>query len=151
MSKKTITLTNAELLTINNYCMSDEYWQNHNDKVDAKLSWTIRKNRKAIAATIDLIKEAEEEINNEYNTDEKSMFAVDEDGNETQDKVVRPEYEKEYLQKKSDLLEQTQDVEIETVDSEAFFNYNMKDVDWELMSFMINDDEEAASDEEVNE
>lgn len=151
MSKKTITLTNAELLTINNYCMSDEYWQNHNDKVDAKLSWTIRKNRKAIAATIDLIKEAEEEINNEYNTDEKSMFAVDEDGNETQDKVVRPEYEKEYLQKKSDLLEQTQDVEIETVNSEAFFDYSMKDVDWELMSFMINDDEEAASDEEVNE
>ena len=150
MSKKTITLTNAELLTINNYCMSDEYWQNHNDKVDAKLSWTIRKNRKAIAATIDLIKEAEEEINNEYNTDEKSMFAVDEDGNETQDKVVRPEYEKEYLQKKSDLLEQTQDVEIETVNSEAFFDYSMKDVDWELMSFMINDDEEAASDEEVN-
>ena len=151
MSKKTITLTNAELLTINNYCMSDEYWQNNNDKVDAKLSWTIRKNRKAIAATIDLIKEAEEEINNEYNTDEKSMFAVDEDGNETQDKVVRPEYEKEYLQKKSDLLEQTQDVEIETVNSEAFFDYSMKDVDWELMSFMINDDEEAASDEEVNE
>lgn len=151
MSKKTITLTNAELLTINNYCMSEEYWQNHNDKVDAKLSWTIRKNRKAIASTIDLIKEAEEEINNEYNTDEKSMFAIDEDGNETQDKIVRPEYEKEYLQKKSDLLEQTQDVEIETVDSEAFFDYSMKDVDWELMSFMINDDEEAASDEKVDE
>ena len=89
---KTITLTNAVIISITNYFASDDYWQNHNDSVSASISWIIRKNKKEISKALELIKEAETELNEEYNTDEKSQYAKDEDGNDTTDKVVKPEY-----------------------------------------------------------
>lgn len=143
MAKKTITLTNDEILFINNYMMSEQYWQNNNESVNAKLSWDIRKNRKAIANAIELIKEAETEIVNEYNTDEKSEDEIGEDGNPTGNRTVKAEFQQEYINKKIELYTQTQDLEIIMVDSKAFFDYNMKDADWEMMSFMINEDEDA--------
>ena len=42
---KTITLTNAVIISITNYFASDDYWQNHNDSVSASISWIIRKNK----------------------------------------------------------------------------------------------------------
>ena len=49
MAKQTLTLSNDQVLMINNYLLSEEYWQNKNDSIDGKLSWNIRKNRKEIA------------------------------------------------------------------------------------------------------
>lgn len=142
-NKKTVTLTNDQILYINNYLTSEEYWQNKNDNVDAKLSWDIRKNRKEIASAIELIKEAETEIINEYNTDEKSEDEIGEDGNPTGNRTVKVEFQEDYVNKKMELYTQTQDLNLVMVDSEAFFKYNMKDIDWEMMSFMINEDEDA--------
>jgi hypothetical protein len=146
MAKKTVTLTNDEILAITNYCSSDDYWQKKNDSVDAELSWKTRKNRKQLTAAMDLIKEAEQEIVEGYNNDEKSKFEIDENGNQTENRIVKDEYKDEYIQKKLALFTQTQDIDVDMVDSSAFFKYNMDDTDWEMMSFMINEDDTAEED-----
>ena len=144
---KTITLTNAVIISITNYFASDDYWQNHNDSVSASISWIIRKNKKEISKALELIKEAETELNEEYNTDEKSQYAKDEDGNDTTDKVVKPEYAEEFLNKKVELYNQSQDVKIEFIKPDDLMKYNLKDLDWDMMEFMIaEDDEESIED-----
>ena len=143
---KTITLTNAVIISITNYFASDDYWQNHNDSVSASISWIIRKNKKEISKALELIKEAETELNEEYNTDEKSQYAKDEDGNDTTDKVVKPEYAEEFLNKKVELYNHSQDVKIEFIKPDALIKYNLKDLAWDMMEFMI-----AAEDEESTE
>lgn len=146
--KEVVTLRNDEILSISNYLASENYWQNNNDKVDAQLSWKIRMNRKELSNALELIKEAESEIMNEYNTDEKSEAVKDNDGNETGDKIVKPEFQQEFINKKQELYSQVQDLNITMVDSSVFFDYSMKDIDWEMMSFMIKEDEDA--EEEYN-
>ena len=146
--KEVVTLRNDEILSISNYLASENYWQNNNDKVDAQLSWKIRMNRKELSSALELIKEAESEIMNEYNTDEKSEAVKDNDGNETGDKIVKPEFQQEFINKKQELYSQVQDLNITMVDSSVFFDYSMKDIDWEMMSFMIKEDEDA--EEEYN-
>lgn len=150
---KTITLTNAVIISITNYFASDDYWQNHNDSVSASISWIIRKNKKEISKALELIKEAETELNEEYNTDEKSQYAKDEDGNDTTDKIVKPEYAEEFLNKKVELYNQSQDVKIEFIKPDDLMKYNLKDVDWDMMEFMIaeEDDESTEDDAEAEE
>ena len=144
---KTITLTNAVIISITNYFASDDYWQNHNDSVSASISWIIRKNKKEISKALELIKEAETELNEEYNTDEKSQYAKDEDGNDTTDKVVKPEYAEEFLNKKVELYNQTQDVKIEFIKPDDLMKYNLKDVDWDMMEFMIAEEDEESTED----
>ena len=144
---KTITLTNAVIISITNYFASDDYWQNHNDSVSASISWIIRKNKKEISKALELIKEAETELNEEYNTDEKSQYAKDEDGNDTTDKVVKPEYAEEFLNKKVELYNQSQDVKIEFIKPDDLMKYNLKDVDWDMMEFMIAEEDEESTED----
>lgn len=146
---KTITLTNAVIISITNYFASDDYWQNHNDSVSASISWIIRKNKKEISKALELIKEAETELNEEYNTDEKSQYAKDEDGNDTTDKVVKPEYAEEYLNKKVELYNQSQDVKIEFIKPDDLMKYNLKDVDWDMMEFMIAEEDEESTEDDA--
>ena len=138
---KTITLTNAVIISITNY------WQNHNDSVSASISWIIRKNKKEISKALELIKEAETELNEEYNTDEKSQYAKDEDGNDTTDKVVKPEYAEEFLNKKVELYNQSQDVKIEFIKPDDLMKYNLKDIDWDMMEFMIAEEDEESTED----
>ena len=144
---KTITLTNAVIISITNYFASDDYWQNHNDSVSASISWIIRKNKKEISKALELIKEAETELNEEYNTDEKSQYAKDEDGNDTTDKVVKPEYAEEFLNKKVELYNQTQDVKIEFIKPDDLMKYNLKDLDWDMMEFMIAEEDDESTED----
>lgn len=144
---KTITLTNAVIISITNYFASDDYWQNHNDSVSASISWIIRKNKKEISKALELIKEAETELNEEYNTDEKSQYAKDEDGNDTTDKIVKPEYAEEFLNKKVELYNQSQDVKIEFIKPDDLMKYNLKDVDWDMMEFMIAEEDEESTED----
>lgn len=144
---KTITLTNAVIISITNYFASDDYWQNHNDSVSASISWIIRKNKKEISKALELIKEAETELNEEYNTDEKSQYAKDEDGNDTTDKVVKPEYAEEFLNKKVELYNQSQDVKIEFIKPDDLMKYNLKDLDWDMMEFMIAEEDEESTED----
>ena len=146
---KTITLTNAVIISITNYFASDDYWQNHNDSVSASISWIIRKNKKEISKALELIKEAETELNEEYNTDEKSQYAKDEDGNDTTDKIVKPEYAEEYLNKKVELYNQSQDVKIEFIKPDDLMKYNLKDVDWDMMEFMIAEEDEESTEDDA--
>lgn len=144
---KTITLTNAVIISITNYFASDDYWQNHNDSVSASISWIIRKNKKEISKALELIKEAETELNEEYNTDEKSQYAKDEDGNDTTDKIVKPEYAEEFLNKKVELYNQSQDVKIEFIKPDDLMKYNLKDLDWDMMEFMIAEEDEESTED----
>lgn len=144
---KTITLTNAVIISITNYFASDDYWQNHNDSVSASISWIIRKNKKEISKALELIKEAETELNEEYNTDEKSQYAKDEDGNDTTDKIVKPEYAEEFLNKKVELYNQSQDVKIEFIKPDDLMKYNLKDIDWDMMEFMIAEEDEESTED----
>ena len=144
---KTITLTNAVIISITNYFASDDYWQNHNDSVSASISWIIRKNKKEISKALELIKEAETELNEEYNTDEKSQYAKDEDGNDTTDKVVKPEYAEEFLNKKVELYNQSQDIKIEFIKPDDLMKYNLKDIDWDMMEFMIAEEDEESTED----
>ena len=144
---KTITLTNAVIISITNYFASDDYWQNHNDSVSASISWIIRKNKKEISKALELIKEAETELNEEYNTDEKSQYAKDEDGNDTTDKVVKPEYAEEFLNKKVELYNQSQDVKIEFIKPDDLMKYNLKDLDWDMMEFMIAEEDDESTED----
>ena len=144
---KTITLTNAVIISITNYFASDDYWQNHNDSVSASISWIIRKNKKEISKALELIKEAETELNEEYNTDEKSQYAKDEDGNDTTDKVVKPEYAEEFLNKKVELYNQSQDVKIEFIKPDDLMKYNLKDLDWDMTEFMIAEEDEESTED----
>lgn len=146
---KTITLTNAVIISITNYFASDDYWQNHNDSVSASISWIIRKNKKEISKALELIKEAETELNEEYNTDEKSQYAKDEDGNDTTDKIVKPEYAEEFLNKKVELYNQSQDVKIEFIKPDDLMKYNLKDVDWDMMEFMIAEEDEESTEDDA--
>ena len=146
---KTITLTNAVIISITNYFASDDYWQNHNDSVSASISWIIRKNKKEISKALELIKEAETELNEEYNTDEKSQYAKDEDGNDTTDKVVKPEYAEEFLNKKVELYNQSQDVKIEFIKPDDLMKYNLKDLDWDMMEFMIAEEDEESTEDDA--
>ena len=146
---KTITLTNAVIISITNYFASDDYWQNHNDSVSASISWIIRKNKKEISKALELIKEAETELNEEYNTDEKSQYAKDEDGNDTTDKIVKPEYAEEFLNKKVELYNQSQDVKIEFIKPDDLMKYNLKDIDWDMMEFMIAEEDEETTEDDA--
>lgn len=146
---KTITLTNAVIISITNYFASDDYWQNHNDSVSASISWIIRKNKKEISKALELIKEAETELNEEYNTDEKSQYAKDEDGNDTTDKIVKPEYAEEFLNKKVELYNQSQDVKIEFIKPDDLMKYNLKDIDWDMMEFMIAEEDEESTEDDA--
>ena len=134
-------------MSITNCFASDDYWQNHNDSVSASISWIIRKNKKEISKALELIKEAETELNEEYNTDEKSQYAKDEDGNDTTDKVVKPEYAEEFLNKKVELYNQSQDVKIEFIKPDDLMKYNLKDVDWDMMEFMIAEEDEESTED----
>ena len=146
---KTITLTNAVIISITNYFASDDYWQNHNVSVSGSISWIIRKNKKEISKALELIKEAETELNEEYNTDEKSQYAKDEDGNDTTDKVVKPEYAEEFLNKKVELYNQSQDVKIEFIKPDDLMKYNLKDIDWDMMEFMIAEEDEESTEDDA--
>ena len=146
---KTITLTNAVIISITNYFASDDDEENHNDSVSASISWIIRKNKKEISKALELIKEAETELNEEYNTDEKSQYAKDEDGNDTTDKVVKPEYAEEFLNKKVELYNQSQDVKIEFIKPDDLMKYNLKDIDWDMMEFMIAEEDEESTEDDA--
>ena len=148
---KTITLANAAIISITNYFTSEDYWQNHNDSVSGSISWIFRKNKKELSKALELIKEAETELNEEYNTDEKSQFAKDDNGNDTEDKIVKPEYAEEYLNKKVELYNQTQDIKIDFIKPDDLMNYNLKDIDWDMMEFMITEEDEEESTEDDTE
>lgn len=149
MAVKKITLKNFEIVNIVEYMNSENYWQNRNDNISGKLSWIIRKNRKKLGDLSKLIAEGEEEINNDFRDNGKIIEQIDPETNEpTGQMLVDKPYEEEYINLKQDLFNQSNEVEIEMVDAEMLFNYNMKDIDWEMMAFMI--DEDPTAEEEYN-
>ena len=146
MAVKSIALKNFEVLNIVEYMNSEKYWQNHNSNISGKLSWIIRKNRKRLDELAKLIAEAEEEINKDFQENGKIIEQVDPETKEpTGQMLVDKPYEEEYITRKQDLFNQSNDVDIEVVPADMLFDYNMKDIDWEMMSFMI----EEEPDEEV--
>ena len=80
-------------------------------------------------------------------TDEKSQYAKDEDGNDTTDKIVKPEYAEEFLNKKVELYNQSQDVKIEFIKPDDLMKHNLKDIDWDMMEFMIAEEDEESTED----
>lgn len=144
MSLKKITLKNFEIINIVEYMNSEAYWQNHNNNINGKLSWIIRKNRKKLDELSKLVIEAEDDINKEFQENGKVIDYIDPDTKEpTGQMLIDKPYEDEYISLKQDLFNQSNEVEIELIDAEMLFDYNMKDIDWEMMAFMINEDPTA--------
>lgn len=144
MAVKKITLKNFEIVNIMEYMNSESYWQNHNDNISGKLSWIIRKNRKKLGELSKLIGEAEEEINKDFEDNDKITEVVDPETNEsTGQRIIKKEFEEEYIARKQDLFNQSNEVDMEMIDAEMLFDYNMKDTDWEMMAFMIEEDPTA--------
>ena len=98
----------------------------------AKVAWTRRINYKKLAEAKAIIDEAMQELQAKYASDEYSY----QDGDE---RKVKTEYMKSFVEEQSEILTQDTDVDIKKVSIEDLGDINLTDKEMDTLAFMIED------------
>ena len=132
-----------EYMNGEDYCFSKENLTKNNAKIDTRLSWLMRKNRKVINEIHDMIIEARKDIESTYVEAGKIETATDDNGSEFT--KISSEYEDDFIKEVNELLNQTNEVEVNAISMEDLFEYPLTELDIDVLSFMIYDiDDDAA-------
>ena len=133
------------------YCFSKENLVKSNAKIDTRLSWLMRKNRKVINDIHDMILEARKDIETAYVEAGKIETVTDDNGSEVT--KIAKEYEADFIKEVNELLNQTNEVEVNAISMEDLFEYPLTELDIDVLSFMIydiDDDTAAVNNTECN-
>lgn len=152
MNTKTIkkTIPNRDVNIIfdymngEDYCFSKENLVKNNAKIDTRLSWLMRKNRKVINDIHDMILEARKDIETTYVEAGKIETVTDDNGSEVT--KIAKEYETDFINEVNELLNQTNEVEVSAISMEDLFEYPLTELDIDVLSFMIYDIDDDAVD-----
>lgn len=98
----------------------------------AKVAWTRRVNLKKLSEAKAIIDEAMQEIQKKYADDEYSY----QDGDE---RKVKSEYMKSFVEEQSEILTQDTDVDIKKVSIEELGDITLADKDMDTIAFMIEE------------
>ena len=136
--KITKTLRNYEIIDIANRLNNPDSIINSKDtdkKLPVRLLWTINGNVKAIKSVLDRITEAEQKINEEYFNEEKS------NSTENGQLEIKAEYRQEFIDKKKQLMEIENEVEITMIKLDELESFNFVPSDFASIEFMVTDEE----------
>lgn len=137
-----------EYMNGEDYCFSKENLTKNNAKIDTRLSWLMRKNRKVINEIHDMIIEARKDIESTYVEAGKIETATDENGSEFT--KISSEYEDDFIKEVNELLNQTNEVEVNAISMEDLFDYPLTELDIDVLSFMIYDIDDTECDHSCN-
>lgn len=137
-----------EYMNGEDYCFSKENLTKNNAKIDTRLSWLMRKNRKVINEIHDMIIEARKDIESTYVEAGKIETATDENGSEFT--KISSEYEDDFIKEVNELLNQTNEVEVNAISMEDLFDYPLTELDIDVLSFMIYDIDDTECDRSSN-
>ena len=130
------------------YCFSKENLVKSNAKIDTRLSWLMRKNRKVINDIHDMILEARKDIETAYVEAGKIETVTDDNGSEVT--KIAKEYEADFIKEVNELLNQTNEVEVNAISMEDLFEYPLTELDIDVLSFMIYDIDDTECDHSCN-
>lgn len=136
--KITKTLRNYEIIDIANRLNNPDSIINSKDtdkKLPVRILWTINGNVKAIKSVLDRITEAEQKINEEYFNEEKS------NSTENGQLEIKAEYRQEFIDKKKQLMEIENEVEITMIKLDELESFNFVPSDFASIEFMVTDEE----------
>lgn len=136
--KITKTLRNYEIIDIANRLNNRDSIINSKDtdkKLPVRILWTINGNVKAIKSVLDRITEAEQKINEEYFNEEKS------NSTENGQLEIKAEYRQEFIDKKKQLMEIENEVEITMIKLDELESFNFVPSDFASIEFMVTDEE----------
>ena len=157
---KKMTLKNVELINIYAYINRTEKVINKKGNVEkdengnenTKAKWAFRVNLKKIEEANKLYEEALREFQSEYADDEHSTEEVmkdekgnpvkNEQGEEIKTRTVKEEYFAEFQNKYQELLVQENEINFKLITIDDIEDANPSFADLEMLSFMIDDEDE---------
>lgn len=126
-------MKNLEIATIVN-----AYIARHKDgegiRLPAKVAWMRRVNMDKLFHAKGIIDSAMKEISQKYADDEHSV--MDDDG---RNRMVKPEYLKDFLAEQTEIMEQDTEVDIRKVSIAELGSIELSDADMDTMAFMLED------------
>ena len=135
--KKTIQLKNIEIFNIVR-ALSGEggLLVSKNRDLPVSVLWTINSNYKTLNGIFERIKEEEKKINDDYFIDEEKWFLNDDGIRE-----VKDEFKEEFVNKKEELFEIPNDVDISMLRLADIEGFSLSPVEFNSIEFMITDEE----------
>lgn len=105
------------------------------------VSWARRLNMKELGKAAETINEALRDLDDQYNTDERSMDkeVALEDGKKTTVRIVKDEFMEEYSKKRLEILSQKTDVKIKMISIEALKDVALTEAQMDTLEFMIEE------------
>ena len=131
-------MSNYEIVDILNTLYSSESLINSRDpdkKLSVAILWKINGNIKTLKAIQERISEAEQKINDNYFTEEKSLEK--DDGY----REIKPEYQAEFLKKKQELMNIKNEVNLSMIKLSDISEIQLVPSDFMSIAFMIAEDE----------
>lgn len=131
---KTITLKNYEIATIVNTLNNPTSIINSTDQsktYPVSLLWKINSNKKILDEIMERIGAEEQKINAEYSTDDRSI--KNEDGTIQ----VKEEFRKEYMDRKTELFDISNEIQIQTIQLSELDRFNFVPADFKSIEFMV--------------
>ena len=130
-------LTNYEIKNIADSLMKPDSLLYSSEKLPIKILWVIDGNLQKLNDIKKRIDDKQEEINQEYNNDEKSELTTFENGE--LGRKVKPEFLKEYQDQINELMLIKNDVDIETLSIDVFENILLSPSEFGSIRFMLED------------
>lgn len=130
-------LTNYEIKNIADALMKPDSLLYSSEKLPIKILWVIDGNLQKLNDIKKRINDKQEEINQEYNNDEKSELTTFENGE--LGRKVKPEFLKEYQDQINELMLIKNDVDIETLSIDVFENILLSPSEFGSIRFMLED------------
>ena len=134
------TFHNYEIIDILNALFSSDSLVNSKDpdkKLSVRILWKINGNINTLKAIQMRISEEEQKINEEYFNDEKSQK------NENGLQEVKPEFRTEFLNKKQELMNIENEVELSMIKLSELADVKFVPSDFMSIAFMIEEDGEV--------
>ena len=136
--KITKILKNYEIVEITNRLNRPDSIINSNDtdkKLPVRILWTINGNLKALKDIMQRISDEEQKINSEYFNEEKA------DTREDGQLEIKAQYRQEFIEKKSELMNIENEVEINMINLSDLSDFNFVPSDFTAIEFMLTDEE----------
>jgi len=134
---ETIKLKNYEIATIVNTLNNPNSIINSTDQsktYPVSLLWKINSNKKILDEIMERIGAEEQKINAEFSTDDKSY--KNEDGTIQ----VKEEFRKEYMDRKTELFDISNEIQIQPLNLSELALFNFVPADFKSIEFMVVDD-----------
>lgn len=133
-------LKNFEIREILNTLSKPNSLVNSSEKMPIKILWVIDGNLRKLSEIAKRIDEKQEQINQNYSTDEKSEPAIFENGE--MGRKIKIEFLQEYQNEVNELMNIENEIDIETLSIDIFNNIELSPAEFNSIRFMLVEEEE---------